>query len=869
MNSKAIIRKTLPLIIALVVIIIVAVSCTIFSKEKSVPWISNSDDDYFTKGNIVIKNNEMYSELRNQKGIATLVSMVDEYLLSVTKNANDVSYLDAVTAQEIADEIETAIFPNGRTGVVADDDKTITDWEQSMFLGQGLRNQDEIDDYYRLVLAKEAYTRDELVKAYEESISNNDEDDEDTFEDDTITAEDIEKYYDSNYTTSYWTVIINYSTLNEAKVALSQLGIEIGKNASDQACWVWGATDVALTAEEIKQAFIDLYNNKFSYKVSGYPNADPNDNQYLGSDQYQTVAGEIIFNTTLDSDEDSLKNLFYYTNAELTAITSSTTSGMVPYIKGLDAYNSDNAELLKTYSVNPKSFSGSYYLVFKIDYVDPVAQDAVADEIIEKIIDSKVTAAAIGAEMGELRAEHQFTIYDSKFETNYKGTYYTSHVTTKKESKTDVASLSDKTFTADELFAKLSRLYGLLASVDFFTREYLLYSEYNTIYQYNGPDTKGTVLDADEWKDIEDQVADIKENFKANGYYESGYGVSYGWENFLRDYYKVDNTDELKLYFLRQEIVSNYKDAITDVETIWDTIYSPKMNETYNDFLSANGMHLLIYKTDEDGKNVDPVDWTVYETQVAEELYDNVLNRLATTMPSKFSSLLSTTIVEEYNNAPRFVATLAQDAASQPVWSAATDWVLVDSEDYLYSKAKTLNFQIKYEALTTTAGVMVDPFEDAVREIWDNALTTNTFGEDIVIYDKTFANYLVTEFGYHVYVNTSTTNRATVSVSGTDQVAPIPTKEQVLLYVENDATTALTTLIKKGITTYFSPIRTELTGNYYYSIRLFETLRDISDEVVFADNTLNTNDEFASIFQYQIDTYYKQLRYVENPADSD
>jgi hypothetical protein len=138
----------------------------------------------------------------------------------------------------------------------------------------------------------------------------------------------------------------------------------------------------------------------------------------------------------------------------------------------------------------------------------------------------------------------------------------------------------------------LSKKYGVLSSFDFYSNEFILYSEYNTIYDY----ANKVVLDQEEWDSIDEQIDDIKTNFKSNAYYQYGYGVSYGWDNFLTDYYRVSNVDELKIFFLRQAVIEEFMEQVTDTEDLWDSIYAPKLDKAYDDYLSATGIHLLIRK---------------------------------------------------------------------------------------------------------------------------------------------------------------------------------------------------------------------------------------------------------------------------------
>ena len=64
---------------------------------------------------------------------------------------------------------------------------------------------------------------------------------------------------------------------------------------------------------------------------------------------------------------------------------------------------------------------------------------------------------------------------------------------------------------------------------------------------------------------------------------------------------------------------------------------------------------------------------------------------------------------------------------------------------------------VKFESLGEfTNGKMVKPFEDAVRSIWEANPSSQTHILTAPRPTKREWTYLVTEFGYHCYVNTST-----------------------------------------------------------------------------------------------------------------
>lgn len=876
MNSKTILNKTLPLIIALALIIIVAISCTVFATDKKEPVISYPDQAFLTVGDITIPNLKVYRDLKQQQGMTTLIDMFDKHLMQTTLNDANFSYYGAVSLNDINDEIEKAMFPNGRSDDDDENDETIAKWQRSMLLSFGLRNETDYQNYYRLTLAKKQYTKDMITKAYLDSIADNDPDKPETLLNDTITETNIKSYYDNNYTKAYWGIIVRYNTLQEAKNALGQLGIIIKQNNSGQDAWFWADTNVELTEEEVKQAFIDMYNTVNIYKAPGYPNLDPADDVVLGDDQYTISGGKITFNTVLDDDEDSPKNLLYYSTAALNRMFVNMES----YVAGLDAYNATNSVFLRTFSVNPKTWSGanSYYYVFKVQFVDPQPLDdsaegtALREDIIDKIIDSRVTAANIRSRMLTLRQEQGLVIYDSQLEKVYQNSHDATHVSTKKNHDTVVAKLGEHEITADELFAELSKRYGEISSIDYYQFEALLRGPHNTIYKYEGLGKPGEVLDTEEWNKVLQQVDDTKRYFEMGYFAEYGYTNTYGWLNFLRDFFisnygiSVTTVEELKIFYLYQRVVENYSKSISKTSTeLWNEIYLPGMQKTFNEFLSATGMHILIHVEDANGQIVDPADWTAYQIACAEELYDMIIAELKAVRPGRYQSLMQSTIITEFENAPFFVSGLTQDIASQPKWTPGNDWLEIDEADYKYSQFKSAGLKIKFENLTTVANQMVKPFEDAVRAIWNEAEANNTFGDHVVIYDDKYEDYLVTEFGYHVYVNLTSSNRTTVTISGVVEVVQLPTLEQVLKYEEDDADEDLTTLIKRGITTYYAPIRAELTGASYYQLNINLDLIAKADQFVYTHSTLNANQEVKTIIESYIESYYNSLKYVSAP----
>ena len=856
MNLKVLGKRVLPIIIVLAIVIVVTVTLSLISTDKKAPSITNGDETFLTIDDVKVSNKAVYKDLRFNYGINTLITMIDEDLLNTVKNENGKGFFEAVTQEEIDKAIEDTIFPNGRSGDEVEDAETISDWKKAQYSSIGLRTDEDINNYFRLVLAKKAYTR--------SVIANDDE---------AVTDSAISSYYASNYKKSYWVVVVKYSTLKEAENALNQIGIKakdvtVTENSTTKTVkkWVWAETEVTLTEEEIKQAHIDLYNNTVAYQAPGYPNAsDPSKNKVLGADQYKIENGKIVFNTTLDENEDSPKNLFYYTTDELNTLSSSLTTA----VNALSNLLVEGTDLDKTYLTSARSAGSNYFYALKLNYVDSavlyedgeVINETLKNEIVEKIVDSLVTDAKISSTMAELRKEKGLKIYDSLLENNYVSSYDSTFKKTKKSSKTLIATVNGKDYSVDELFDEMANLYGVSSSYTLYLRQMLLNSEYNDIYDVNSK----KVLDSEEWQDIKDQVDYLKTSF-ANGSF--GVDASYGWLNFLRDYNNVDSEQDLLIDLLYDEVFTKYSKTFTDTtEEMWNEVYVPNMTKIKDTYLSATGVHLLIHKQDKDGNIVKPEEWTEYEVELAKELYDLVLEQLKTKRPDTYASYLETTVISEYNNAPRFIADAPQKLANQPVYSEGTKWYNLDAEDYKYSKFKSAGLLIKYESLTTTTGVMVEPFENAVRKIWNESEAANTYGDYKVIYDKTYDDYLVTEFGYHVYVNLTTTRRPYVTVSSVETVANLPARADVLVYEGNPIDAKkdreLTTLETKQVTTFYSPIRTEITGTTYKTLKISQMLLGKLSKVEFAKADLKQ--VYETLLNYNIETAYESLKYITKP----
>ncbi|MDD4000859.1 MAG: hypothetical protein PHX62_08240, partial [Bacilli bacterium] len=294
---------------------------------------------------------------------------------------------------------------------------------------------------------------------------------------------------------------------------------------------------------------------------------------------------------------------------------------------------------------------------------------------------------------------------------------------------------------------------------------------------------------------------------------------------------------------------------------LWNT-YQEKMQGIADEYFSVTGIHILISVNDEAGSPTDPKNWTSYQTQLAEELYAEIWKYYEAepgTPAEKFSQ-----IADLFTKAPRFLAGMGQDVASQP---EGFDYV-VETEDYKFefSKYKTAGLTLVYQDLGSFGpGQMVEAFEDAVREMWNANPESQS--------PTPRKEAIITEFGYHGYVNLNSSDIGKWYYSSDeDETNPgiIPTLQMIKTYLADSESTHLlddegekteeefTDAMETAITTYFTPVYQEASNSYYVTIKLYEELKNLG----FTFNSSNyTEAQFNEFIQRRIKSYQSNLEY--------
>ena len=216
MNAKKILMRTLPLAAVILIIVAVAVVCSVVPKSVSKAKLSDkyADKDFMTLGDVTISNQSAYEILTKSYGSSALVELVDTYLVQNVKAADGQTYYD--TAKNDVDGLDKFIsdniFSSGRAvDKLADDatdeekeeaqkadDETIANWFDVAMTSYNVTTVKEIKDIYVYQYAKYLYTLDYLMN---DTVY--------TFGNDTLTI--MNKYL--SFAISYGKEVLNLSDM--------------------------------------------------------------------------------------------------------------------------------------------------------------------------------------------------------------------------------------------------------------------------------------------------------------------------------------------------------------------------------------------------------------------------------------------------------------------------------------------------------------------------------------------------------------------------------------------------------------------------------------------------------------------------------
>lgn len=282
---KSALKRILPVVIAIVAIILIAVIFASVKSSSPNPEISDKDSSYLTIGGYKVSKERLYTYLRKNYGVSELANLVDEELLKDT--------ITSLTDEDLKSYIIETLFEveydanydysTSIKGYYADPQEAWDELIDTLVLYGKLSKADSTDktkveaavkDYFRLDCAREKFAKNyywSTLEALGQKTNNG-------F---IFTDAEIEKYYEANYGGTSTGLYIPFDSQAQALRVMKEIG-GINTNSdllSDEDGWISAdfdpskpesATNVKrfLTVEEVMDAYIKMYN----YMMINYHN---------------------------------------------------------------------------------------------------------------------------------------------------------------------------------------------------------------------------------------------------------------------------------------------------------------------------------------------------------------------------------------------------------------------------------------------------------------------------------------------------------------------------------------------------------------------------------------------------------------------
>lgn len=525
--------------------------------------------------------------------------------------------------------------------------------------------------------------------------------------------------------------------------------------------------------------------------------------------------------------------------------------------------------------------SGVSYFILKLGEVTTTElTDEIKADIKVALTEEKVNEIStddLETKVCELREKYNVVIFDKDLQKEYIANcekYKVEHKTNKKNSDTLVAKIDDKEFSVNDLFNYMDKTLGLASAISHITQQRLIVNTYFDKY-YDAATDKWT----DEGKTIKENIRSNIEtqrlNFLSGAYSYYGYtpSASYTWEDFMFDINGVRTEKELAMLSLYGQISNDFIKKTIEFVSVNDekeldkvaflmseedalasaawTVLRNRMNDMITDKFTVNGEHLLVSKYKDpaeaynSGTPVSPLDseaelkWTAEEEALAKELIEKVYEYLLT-VEGTYTAKLGN-IVNAFKNAP-------YEVTGNPVVVNSSneklDYVLnYPGGSIDVSKYKSAGLYVKFESLGKfTEGKMVKEFEDAVKTIWAKDKEDNDSNRITVYADSEGKHAIKTQFGFHLYINLSSTFVNEYVSLGETEKSVLPSLQEIRTKNMIDALNALITddtsdaekekinaKVKElqdtlssdattALSTYYSVVIAEFTGSYFSAL---------------------------------------------------
>ena len=480
------------------------------------------------------------------------------------------------------------------------------------------------------------------------------------------------------------------------------------------------------------------------------------------------------------------------------------------------------SEAYKSYTVEPVKVGQYYFLILKLEdfaqsdlfeknadgeyakdsnekYI--IADQDLYDEIIAKMTEDLLTENAINEMLYEKRQNHNVKFYDSYlealyeydykyfYETTLKLTDYNEYKTTKKNKKDVVVTFqteagnkkSVKEISAQTFFENLEKKYAD-SSVATLIENYILITDTKLNSIYN-PFTN-TILNETSYKNLmNSEIQTLRKNFESDYFtysYLSYYGFTpnfpseYGWKKFIKDYFVVDNDQELLTSSTYGgSIYADALEAYID-ELATYSLIKEEMEKAYADWYSVSVINLLIYidtnyNANDSAENAAEIaleekdNWTEEQIALAKELAELMYAVADQTNGTSLSEDLSS-LVSLYNEAAY--------EYNETEWNKAKANNTSIYDYNYFGKYKLQGLNVKFETANSydSSSSIMEEFADVCNEMWLEVEALGLLGKTLdapLIGGEAF----YTDYGYHK-----------IAVLSTKEKVELPTEAEIELH---------------------------------------------------------------------------------------
>lgn len=756
MTTAQLLRRILPVTAALIIILLLAFSCSLINNDPEVPKLQNPNATFAEIGNIRLTNEEVYNELVDQFGVRVMNNMLTKELLS----NGPVNYIQRAKSDpnfNIDEAVEETIF--GVTRAKALETLSATDirrFEAQFQVVLGTNGFDSVDSFKEelyIERARELYTIDQI-------INNN-----------QLRGQDIANYYEANLYNEVCALVIRYDSLNAAVEAMRDVGLEV----EDTGAFIDIPLDLPLL-----QAYITLYNNRYNRNVSF------EDGVFSGCEDHMIYEFE-----TLREGNPTLANLLFRELSGSFLIDDNVGffSAFAP-LRTIPRGQEASFFLVHKISGDERNNFRSYFpdmedLDYQAMMLEPASlieePAALVADLIGRVAQSRgEDQNEVQSKMNQLFRESNLTVFDpflrlSTISNLFNVDENAGHPNIAFRYEQNGAQVS---VTADQFFVELQRYAPTVVA-----------SIMNQRLALNQTDVYNETVTRELRNSATAQVQAFRDAFFQGEYEQFGFSPrQFTWPQFI--YLAFNLRTELQLYneIITQEVIAADFERMSTLPSNLDQIYDVMVTR-YNDYFSINLFHLLIHRDDNNDGILDPLldnTWTPEQIRIANEFANELRLRVQELSEQEDITIGSLrAIVTEYNEAFR---------SSDP-----------EAELSRWLPYKDAGFLLRVEDLrTVTQGMMVEPFENEARSMY------NIMSRD-VLRNLLSPNNIQTQFGVHVIYASNYTPRPNAYPN--DPNLNLPSREDVLNF-ETGNLDALNRDLIDFLEEFYVPIRDQFNEAY-------------------------------------------------------